>query len=39
MAGDDFPPPEGAPSLGLMLLLPSTVLGPQTHQLPTPPTA
>lgn len=37
--GEDFPPPKAAPSPGLTLLLPSVVLGPQTHQLPTPPTA
>ena len=27
--GEDFPPPEGAPSWGLMLFLPSVVLGPR----------
>ena len=36
---EDFPPPKVAPSPGLTLLLPSVVLGPETHQLPTPPTA
>ena len=34
MAGEDFPPPEGAPSRGLMLLLPSVVLGPRLTSSP-----
>lgn len=36
---EKFLPPKVAPSPGLTLLLPSVVLGPQTHQLPTPSTA